>query len=116
MEQLVKTLINGLHGCKTVLDVGVGTGRFAKPLKDGGFKVVGVDIAKPMIAEASERGVDILVRGDSCFLPFKDNVFDAAVCIYLLHLISEWKTALWEICRVTRKAMVTIIYVGRGPF
>lgn len=71
-----------------------------------------MDIAKPMIAEASERGVDILVRGDSCFLPFKDNVFDAAVCIYLLHLISEWKTALWEICRVTRKAMVTIIYVG----
>ncbi len=48
MEKLILTLINELKGCKSILDVGVGTGRFAKPLQDHGLYVVGVDIAKKM--------------------------------------------------------------------
>lgn len=115
MEQLVKTLVNELSGYKTVLDAGVGTGRFAKPLQNNGFEVVGVDISKRMIGKAAERGVDNLLRGDACFLPFEDNAFDAAVCVHLLHLISEWKTALQEICRVTHKIMATTVYVNKDP-
>jgi ubiquinone/menaquinone biosynthesis C-methylase UbiE len=115
MEQLIETLAGELHQYKTVLDVGVGTGRFAKPLQDSGLDLVGVDIAKKMISKAVEKGVDNLLRGDACFLPFKDNSFDVAVCIHLLHLISEWKTALQEICRVTQGIMVSIIYMHEDP-
>ena len=115
MKQLVETLINELRGYTTVLDAGVGTGRFAKPLQDGGFEVVGIDIAKKMINKAVEKSVCNLIRSDACFLPFRDNSFDVAICVHLLHLISEWKAALKEICRVTGKAIVSIDYVRRNP-
>ncbi|MGD8507102.1 MAG: hypothetical protein PVF15_10625, partial [Candidatus Bathyarchaeota archaeon] len=44
-KQLFGTLVNELSNYKTILDAGVGTGRFAKPLQDSGFEVVGIDIA-----------------------------------------------------------------------
>ncbi len=115
MKQLVKTLIDELHGYNTVLDAGVGTGRFSKSLQDNGFEVVGVDIAKKMIDKAVEKDVRDLLQGDVCFLPFRDDSFDVTVCIHILHLISEWKMALQEICRVTQKLMVSIIYVLKNP-
>lgn len=115
MKQLIKTLIDELSCYKTILDAGVGSGRFAKPLQESGFEVVGIDIAKKMIGKAEEKAVSDLFLSDVCFLPFKDNSFDATVCIHLLHLIGEWKTALQEICRVTRSVMVSLIYVYKNP-
>ncbi len=115
MKQLIKTLTYELRGYKTILDAGVGTGRFAKPLQDGGFEVIGVDISKNMMNKAAEKSIENMLLSDACFLPFKNDSFDATVCIHLLHLISEWKKALQEICRVTRRAMVSIIYVRKDP-
>lgn len=115
MKQLSDTLIGELQGYRTVLDVGVGTGRFAKPLQARGFEVVGVDISDKMLGKAVEKGVDNLFRGDACFLPFADDSFDVAVCVHLLHLICEWKTALQEICRVTQGIMVSTNYARRDP-
>lgn len=33
-----------LAGCRLILDVGVGTGRFAKPLSNLGFEIVVIDL------------------------------------------------------------------------
>jgi len=115
MKQLIKTLTNELSGYKTILDAGVGTGRFAKPLQDNGFDVLGIDIAEKMINKAVEKGAKNLLQADACFLPFKKKSFDAAVCIHLLHLISEWRMALQEICRVTKSIMVSIHYARKNP-
>jgi ubiquinone/menaquinone biosynthesis C-methylase UbiE len=115
MERLVKSLVNELRGCRTILDAGVGTGRFAKPLQKAGFELVGADISARMLRKAKERGVSNLSRSDVCFLPFKADSFDATVCVHLLHLVSEWKMALREICRVTRKALVTTVHANRNP-
>jgi len=115
MKQLVGTLINGLTGYGSILDVGVGTGRFAEPFQEHGLNVVGVDIAKRMLGKATEKGVKNLLRSDACSLPFKDRAFDASICIHLLHLISDWRTALHEICRVTREVMLSIIYTTENP-
>jgi ubiquinone/menaquinone biosynthesis C-methylase UbiE len=115
MKQLLKTLTSELSDYKTILDAGVGTGRFSKPLQDSGFEVVGIDIAQKMISRAIERGVGNLFLGDVCFLPFKDKSFDGTVCVHVLHLISEWKTALQEICRVTRSVMVSMTHMHENP-
>ncbi len=96
------------------MDAGVGTGRFAEPLRKKGFEVVGVDIARKMLEKAREKSVDNLLRGDVCFLPFRDDVFDASVCIHLLHLVSEWKLAVSEICRVTREVMLSVVYTSEN--
>lgn len=115
MKQLIKTLTKELSGYRSILDAGVGTGRFAKPLQDNGFDVLGIDIADKMINKAVEKGAKNLLQADVCFLPFKKKSFDAAVCIHLLHLICEWRTALQEICRVTKDVMASIHYVRENP-
>jgi len=115
MQQLIGSLESELVGCRTILDAGVGTGRFAKPLQDEEFEVVGIDISQKMLSVAKDKGVTNLFRGDVCFLPFRDNLFDATICNAVLHLIPEWKTALKEICRVTRKIMVSTIHERDNP-
>lgn len=100
---------------KTILDAGVGTGRFAKPLQGTEFEVVGIDLSQKMLGVAKEKGVANLFRGDLCFIPFKDSSFEAAICNAVLHLIPEWKMALQEICRVTTDIMVSTIHERANP-
>lgn len=104
-----------MSGHRIILDVGVGTGRFSEPLQDVGFEVVGVDVSKKMMRKAKEKGVKDLILSDACSLPFRDKVFDATVCIHILHLISKWQTALCEICRVTRSSMISLFYACQDP-
>ena len=115
MNQLVRTLVDELQGHRRILDAGVGTGRFAQPLQDHGLDVVGVDIAKRMLEKAAAKGAGNLLRSDACFLPFRSRTFDAAICIHLLHLLSDWPAAVQEICRVTREAMLSIAHTTRNP-
>jgi ubiquinone/menaquinone biosynthesis C-methylase UbiE len=115
MERLVKRISDELKGCQLILDVGVGTGRFAKPLQKKGFNVVGIDLSGKMLNKAVEKGVTDLFRCDVCFLPLTSKNFEASLCIHVLHLISDWKMALKEICRVTRKIMVSTINVHKDP-
>jgi len=114
-KQLVDVLAKELISYKTILDAGVGTGRFAKPLQDKEFEVVGIDLSHKMLQVAKEKGTMNLFRGDICFLPFKTHSFDAAICNAVLHLIAEWKTALHEICRVTSNVMVSTTQKHKNP-
>src|SRR5580698_6860823 len=47
-----------------VIDVGVGTGRFALPLQGMGLEVVGIDISRGMMAKAREKGAENLLYAD----------------------------------------------------
>jgi ubiquinone/menaquinone biosynthesis C-methylase UbiE len=113
MNKILKTLKEELERYERILDVGVGTGRFSKPLQDAGFKVVGVDISKKMLGKACERGTEDLIVGDVGSLPFQDSTFDASISIGTLHLITEWRSALREIARVTMESLFTIHYSTR---
>ena len=115
MKELVKTLCAELKNCTCILDVGVGTGRLAEPLQNAGFEVVGIDISKKMVSKAREKGLQNLVIADAPFIPFEDKSFDAAISVHLLHLISEWKKALREVCRVTRHAMFSLYDACKDP-
>jgi len=114
MKQLVKKLTDELHDHRVVLDAGVGTGRLAKPLQDNGFEVFGIDIAEKMMSKAVEKGVNNLLQADACFIPFRNGSFDVTISVGLLHLISEWQTALREICRVTKGMMVSLSYARKN--
>jgi len=115
MRQLVTSLVNELKGYARVLDVGVGTGRFAQHFQNAGLETVGIDIAGKMLEKAVGKRVKNLLKSDACFLPFRDNAFEASVCIHLLHLITDWQEALREICRVTRDVMLSMIYTSENP-
>jgi SAM-dependent methyltransferase len=92
-----------------VLDAGVGTGRFALPLQERGFEVVGLDVASKMLLKAREKGVQNLCRGDLCSLPFMDSSFQFTMSVHVLHLIKNWRCALSEIGRVTTDEFLSIL-------
>ncbi len=115
MGPTVETMANALGDCKAVLDVGVGTGRFAKPLHDRGINIVGTDISIAMMKKAREKGVRDLVRTDVHNLPFKDESFDASIVILVLHLVRDWVKVLGEIVRVTKGKVVSLVGRTEGP-
>jgi ubiquinone/menaquinone biosynthesis C-methylase UbiE len=96
-----------------VLDVGCGTGKFARLLAERGLaRVWGVDPSAEMLAEARKRAPSSLglKLGQAERLPFKSASFDAAVLWTVVHLI-EPRLAFAELERVLapggRLAIVT---------
>lgn len=92
-----------------LLDVPCGFGRHAIPLAAAGYRVVGVDRSRPLLDEARRRADGArwpkLVQADYRKLPFGEERFDAAVCLFssLGYLGDEEDTkALAEIGRVLR--------------
>ena len=114
MKGIVDTMREILKDCSTVLDVGVGTGRFACPINDNGFRVVGVDISVPMMLRAREKGLRDLVKTDANRLPFNDDSFDAVLMVHLLHLVDDWVGLVHEIGRVARHLVVSVVYRSKG--
>jgi ubiquinone/menaquinone biosynthesis C-methylase UbiE len=109
----LKALSSELKDCRTLLDVGVGTGRFAKPLSECGFDIVGVDLSRKMILKAKMKGVNNLILADACHLPFRDDAFDGSIIIHVFHLLHDWLTVLREMGRVTNKKVATLL--GNRP-
>ena len=56
-EAELRAVSSELGECCTILDVGVGTGRFSKPLSDLGFEMVGIDLLRKMLLKARQKGV-----------------------------------------------------------
>jgi len=71
-----------------ILDIGCGNGRFYPFFKDRGGKYYGIDNSQSLIgiARGNFPGAEFAVA-DALALPFKDNKFDLAVSIAVLHHI-----------------------------
>lgn len=90
-----------------VLDVGIGTGRIAKPLLARGVAVTGVDLSPKMMRRLLDTlppGVPrpLLVEADAARLPFAPGRFDAVLSVHVFHLIADWQSALAEARRVLK--------------
>ncbi len=115
-EDILRVMSTVLPAVGTILDLGVGTGRFARPLQGRGYEVVGLDIAKMMLWKAQAKGIENLLMADACFIPMRDKSVDSTLSVHVLHLIPSWRSALAEIARVTRSSMVSLISdKGRSP-
>ncbi len=113
MAKVVDGLVAALerHGCRKILDIGVGTGRFAGPLQLRGLEVHGIDVSRQMLNKARAKAVANLSQGDMRRLPFKDKTFDAATAMHVLHLVREWRDALAEIARVARFGIFSAVSI-----
>jgi SAM-dependent methyltransferase len=105
----------------TVLEVGVGTGRIARPLLAGEVKVVGLDVSRNMMDRLlatlpSGVGRPALVQAAAEALPFAAGVFDAAVSVHVFHLLVDWRIALAEVRRALRPGGVFLAgFEQRAP-
>jgi SAM-dependent methyltransferase len=114
MGKLLNTMKELFADCRTILDIGTGTGRFAEYFNGAGFNVVGIDVSLSMMAKAREKKLRNLVRADAHRLPFWDGTFDGAVMVHVLHLVHDWVQVVHEVGRVTRKVIVAEVEGGEG--
>lgn len=100
-ERAVKPMLDSVGG--VVADIGCGTGRHTKYLKDRGVDVFGLDQSPEMLARARQTDSDLrLCQAELLSLPFPDAAFDGAVCALVLAHFDDLEPALAEIARVVR--------------
>lgn len=117
MRAVVDQLYQDLSAYRSVLEIGIGTGRMATPLQERGIPLLGVDISSRMVAQGRQKGLRDVLFADVLHLPFKDKSLDATYSVHVLHLVEDWRGALREIIRVTRIAYHTVaIFQEDGPF
>ena len=114
MTAVLDALTAELHGSGRVLDAGVGTGRFAGPLVERGFDVVGVDVSQAMLSVARNKPVGSLVRGELTTMPFADKAFDSCLMIHILHLVESPAGLLSEVTRVCRSKVLSLAETSDG--
>ena len=85
----------------TILDVGCGTGEFAKRLNCRGYKVIGIDISLEIVKNVNNGNV-VLVVTDAEHLPFKSKIFDAVFCVDILHHFLEQSKVISQLLRVLK--------------
>lgn len=92
------------------IDVGTGTGRFVAALALRGYYVIGLDTSRNMICLAKAKMSRIGMREHTDFvladmerMPFRQNVFDLAVCIHVLRHLRRHNKALVETKDILKK-------------
>jgi SAM-dependent methyltransferase len=92
------------------LEIGVGTGRIALPLRARGIELAGADISgamlRQLVANAAAWGDGGLampvLQADATRLPFAAGTFGSVLAVHVLHLIPDWRIAVDEAVRVLR--------------
>src|SRR5262245_48118719 len=78
-----------------LLEMGIGTGRIALPLAESAVRVVGVDLARAMLARLRARCPELPVAiADMTRLPFGAGRFDCVLFVHVLHLLPDPGAAL----------------------
>jgi ubiquinone/menaquinone biosynthesis C-methylase UbiE len=94
----------------SVLDVGAGTGRALRKLRDRWplTKLVGIEPVDALRHVGHKSGIssEELISGDALDLHFDDNSFDYVIETGVLHHISKPSVAVREMARVARKGIM----------
>jgi SAM-dependent methyltransferase len=113
----------GVSSATSVLDVGCGTGVITSLAADLGVHLpIGIDINKQFIELASKQvPAAKFTIADAHHLPFKQQVFDASFCHFVLMWVADPLIVLKQIARVTRSgsaifALAEPDYGGRIDF
>jgi ubiquinone/menaquinone biosynthesis C-methylase UbiE len=104
----VLTAFTGFEN-KLLLEVGVGSGRNAKPLlEEIRPRLVGLDLTREMLKNARnklpayKKHFD-LILGDAEHLPFVAEVFDAILCMSTMHYFEDQEKILGNYGRLLKK-------------
>ena len=99
-QQTVLSLLPDLGGL-TVLDIGCGSGRYLRELRDRDARPIGIDLSEPMLAKAREI-TSRIARANVCALPIDSMSVDVIVCALALGDVPNLEIALVEMARVLR--------------
>lgn len=95
--------------CKSVLDIGSGTGRAVAYLRAHRpeLKVIGIEPSAELRAVGHRNGIpaEQLIDGDANHLSFQDDSFDLVCEFGVLHHLPSPRIAISEMLRVARKGV-----------
>jgi SAM-dependent methyltransferase len=93
-----------------ILDFGCGSGALVRALRSAGVKAEGIELRRPEIVASLSDDVRASVKlHDGGFpLPYADDRFGAVVCSEVLEHIPDWRTAIDEMGRIARRALITV--------
>ena len=101
-----------------ILELGVGTGRFAQPFSER-HEYVGIDISRGMLSVAKEKLRDKveLILMDAESLGFKDESFDNIICIHTFKFFPNPMKVLNESYRILKnKGRLIIMTESKDRF
>jgi SAM-dependent methyltransferase len=118
-DEVTALLATELAGRQPCLEIGVGTGRIALPLRRRGITLAGIDISGAMLRRAAVNaaggGPFPLLQADATRLPAAAGAFGAVLAVNVLHLVPAWRLAVDEAVRVLRPGGVLIAgFPGEG--
>ena len=119
--QIADSVVRLVPAQARLLEVGIGTGRIAKPLMARGLNVAGVDLSRRMMEKLAATLPEgwpkpQIAQANAAYLPLQSRVFEAVVAVHVFHLIAEWHRALEEIQRVLQPGgMLLAGHDGREP-
>jgi SAM-dependent methyltransferase len=102
-------------------EVGVGTGRIARPLCAQQVRLVGIDRSAGMLAQLRANWLPAavplpVVQADVTRLPLAAAVADAVVAVHVLQLIANWHDVVAEVRRLLRPGGAFLLgYEWRPP-
>lgn len=97
---------------KKILDLGCGTGIYAKILTKRGALVKGFDISPKMIEIAKKENPDLELKvGSANKIPF-DEKFDIVLASLMVHYLNDWTKMFEEIRRVLKPNGIFIFSTG----
>src|SRR3989344_784788 len=86
---------------KRILDLGCGTGLYARILLQKGAKVKGIDVSDEMLRIAQQEVPSVeFTQGSAERLPYKKNEFDIVLAALMMEYLPSWNRVLKEVHRV----------------
>ncbi|MEI3853620.1 MULTISPECIES: class I SAM-dependent methyltransferase [unclassified Ensifer] len=105
----------GVSANERVLDVGCGTGHLTRAIAAANARATGIDVSMSYVDFARRATADekvIFDVGDALDLPYSDGVFERALSMLALDLLTDAARGLREFCRVTRPGGTVAVVVN----
>lgn len=108
----VKDFIDSFNSNSLILDIGCGNAKNMGTRND--CEYVGIDMCEKLMKQGDNKKNCKFIVGNCLNLPFKDETFDYAMCIAVIHHLSTKERrvkSVNELCRILKRGGYGLIYV-----